>query len=36
VQAQAKIDGVTITSVIIQGLLRYLSDSRTKEETLGE
>ena len=29
VQAQAKIDGVTVTSIIIDALLRYLTDAKT-------
>jgi len=32
VQAQAKVDGVTVTSIIIDGLLRYLTDSRLRNE----
>lgn len=30
VQEQAKIDGITVTSVIIDGLLRYLKESRNR------
>ena len=32
VQAQAKVDGVTVTSIIIDGLLRYLTDARLRNE----
>jgi hypothetical protein len=31
VQAQAQIDGITVTSIIIDGLLRYLKDSRNRD-----
>jgi len=30
VQAQAKIDGITVTSIIIDALLRYLTDAKTE------
>jgi hypothetical protein len=30
VQEQTKIDGITVTSVIIDGLLKYLKDSRNR------
>jgi len=33
VQAQAQIDGITVTSIIIDGLLRYLKDSRNRDLT---
>ena len=33
VQAQAKIDGITVTSIIIDALLRYLTDAKTKDDT---
>ena len=32
VQAQAKVDGVTVTSIIIDGLLRSLTDARLRNE----
>ena len=31
VQAQAQIDGITVTSIIIDGLLRYLKDTRNRD-----
>ena len=34
VQAQAKIDGITVTSVIIDGLLEYLKQARLRNETV--
>ena len=33
VQAQAKLDGITVTSVIVDGLLRYLTNARIKNAT---
>lgn len=32
VQAQAKIDGITVTSVIIDALLRYLTDAKSDDD----
>lgn len=33
VQAQAQIDGITVTSIIISGLLKYLKDARNRDLT---
>jgi hypothetical protein len=33
VQEQAKFDGITVTSIIIDGLLRYLTEARIKNTT---
>ena len=36
VQAQAKIDGITVTSVILSGLYSYLRKARFDKEETGE
>lgn len=35
VQDQAKEDGVTVTSVIIDGLYEYLKDAKSRKDMLG-
>jgi len=35
VQAQAKADGVTVTSIIVNGLLQYLTNARITSVTEG-
>lgn len=36
IQAQAKIDGVTVTSIIIDGLLSYLKNARLEANSVVE
>jgi len=36
VQDQARVDGVTVTSIIIDGLLKYLTDSRNRQSDVLE
>jgi hypothetical protein len=36
VQAQAKLDGVTVTSIIIDGLLSYLKNARIESNSVVE
>lgn len=36
VQKQAQLDGVTVTSIIINGLLKYLTDARTSQLEVSE
>lgn len=31
VQEQARLDGITVTSIIINGLLKYLTESRERQ-----